>query len=232
MIMGLYRYLCGTVRFRCEGAMCERFLNLATAENIKLFGLDKHGLSLSARVKAEEYKRLRPLAKRSMVRMRIVKKQGFPFLVHRHRFRYGLIIGLVLIAALSFYLSGAVLSIKVEGNVLVATQDILDELSDKGIRLFARKGEIPFRQIEQSLTADLPHLSWVGISVNGTTVTVSVKERTLAPSLVPANEPCDIIASEGGVVKKLRALRGEARVSVGMRCCFQIAEVTTAVPLE
>ncbi len=215
MIIRLYRYLRGTVLFRCEGAMCERFLNLATAADIKLFDLEKQGLSLTARVRAEDYKRLRAIAKRSMVRMRIVKKRGLPFLVFRHRFRYGLLIGLFAVAALTVYLSGSVLSIRVEGNVLVATEDILEVLSSKGIYLFARKEDIPFRQIEQTLTAELPHLSWVGFSVNGTTVTVSVKERTLAPTVVPADEPCDIVASEGGVVKEIRALRGEARVAVG-----------------
>ena len=53
MIIRLYRYLRGTVLFRCEGAMCERFLNLATAADIKLFDLEKQGLSLTARVRAE-----------------------------------------------------------------------------------------------------------------------------------------------------------------------------------
>lgn len=215
MILGLLRAISGTVAFRCEGAACEQFLNLATRANLGIFKVNKKGITLTARIPVKNYKKLRPIAKRSMCKVRIEKKQGFPFFLHKHRFRYGILAGLFTVAVVSFYLSGCVLNVVVEGNNLVTTEDILKALDTRGIHLLARKNEIPFHQIEQDLSSELPHLSWVGLSVNGTTVTVSVRERVLAPERVPLTEPCNIIADEGGVVKKITPRNGTAQVAVG-----------------
>ena len=90
LIVKFLRSLFGYVLFTGHGGFPERFLNLCVKYHIPLWDLQSHGESFSGKTSARAYKRIRPVAYRSGVRVRIAEKHGLPFFSARNKKRVGL----------------------------------------------------------------------------------------------------------------------------------------------
>lgn len=74
----LLRFLRGTVLFKLTGGFSERFINLCGRGGIPLWDFTAHPLGFSAHTTAKGYKRMRPYAKKTGVKIRIQRKEGVP----------------------------------------------------------------------------------------------------------------------------------------------------------
>ena len=86
----LFRLLFGYVRFCAYGGFAERFVNLCDLQKIKVRSLSFNEERLEGFVTARDYKKLRPVAKRSGMRLSCLSKHGLPFFLFRNRNRVGL----------------------------------------------------------------------------------------------------------------------------------------------
>ena len=64
---------------------------------------------------AAGYKRLRPIAKKTGVRMRLIEKGGMPFTRFRYRKRIGLLVGALLFALFLGGMSRFIWNVEIEG---------------------------------------------------------------------------------------------------------------------
>ena len=94
-IVVLVRWLLGYVSFAGEGGFPERFINLCVKAHIPLWYLSRADEQLTGKTTIRGYKHIRPIVRRSGVRVHITGKRGLPFWSARHRRRAGLIAGLL-----------------------------------------------------------------------------------------------------------------------------------------
>jgi similar to stage IV sporulation protein len=207
--------LLGYVRFMVDGGNPEKFLNLTAREGITLWNLKREGTSLSGSTLALNYKKLLPEAEKAGVHIRVTARRGIPIRIHRHRKRIGFIAGVALFFAMLWYFSGFVWAVDINGNSVVATNEIMYTLSDLGLRPGIRADTVNLKNVEQRALILLPDLSWMHINLNGGTAQVAVGERSFRPEIVPDNRPCNVKATQTGQIISIQVYQGVTTLKAG-----------------
>jgi similar to stage IV sporulation protein len=211
----ILKYVLGYVRFKVENGSIERFINFCTKVDIKLWGIRKKNGVLLANIRAKNYKKLRRVAKKSHVRIHIIKRHGLPFIFNRYEARSGLVAGVVLFLGIIIFLSFFVWKVNVSGNKEISSQEITQTLSDYGLNQGTFRLTLNIHKIEQEVMMKLPDLAWISINLKGSVANVSVKERTYPPELVSCDKPCNVKASQTGQIIKLEPYEGKAMIKQG-----------------
>lgn len=209
------RFLFGTVRFRVRGSFPERFLNLIAQNEISLWAISRQEGDVYASIMASKYKRLRPIARKSKMQVRLVEKKGLPFVLRKYRRRKGLLIGAAVFLGILFGLSQFVWNIEIEGNTVTSTQQILSALSELGVRSGMWKGNVHPAVLEQELTLYVPSLAQVAVRFQGSDIVLEVREKVDRPFIVPEDEPCNLVAARDGEILFTRPVDGQSFVSKG-----------------
>ncbi len=212
----LYNALRGTVQIQITGGWPERFLSSCAQAGIALWDSKYISAdSFTAWVSAADYFRLRTHAKRTMTRLRILKKKGIPFAAHRLMRRKALwITGLVCLLGI-WYLSGFVWSISVTGCQQVSQREVLELLAENGLRFGTRVRSVDGDLLRNDVLLDTDKLSYLVVNVHGTHAEIKVTERSPTPDLEALAAPCDVVADGTGIIQALRVLQGTALVKVG-----------------
>ena len=106
----------GSLKIQVSGFFSERFLNICSANRIEIWDLEPVKGGFLCQITLPGFKKLRPLARKSKVRIRILDRDGFPFFLQRNKKRTGLFLGIVSFFLLLYALSLFVWNISFEGN--------------------------------------------------------------------------------------------------------------------
>lgn len=176
-------WLRGNVRIQICGAFCERFLNLCSFHELKLWKITPVEAGYEAGISLENFRKLKSLAKKCHVRVRILEKRGLPFFLYRHRKRKVLFFSFILAAFLIVGLSFFIWDIQVRGNLAVTDEKILDYLRQEGISQGIWKASLDYKQLADRLRQSFPEFTWVSVKLQGTRLLIDLKEN-LASSAV------------------------------------------------
>lgn len=216
MLVRILNFFRGYVHVLVSGYFIERFLNICIRRNIYLWDIKKKSPNEAAmKMTLRGFKSVRPVARKTHTRVHIVKKKGFPILMHRYRKRYFFFGGILLMICFLLIMSQFVWSINVVGNERVSTQIILDTLKDLGFYQGCYKGSYDVVDLKNQALLRLDELSWLWVDVRGSRATVNVKEKSPAPEILDQSTPCDIVAKKAGVIKSFNATAGLEVVNVG-----------------
>ena len=215
MLLNLLRYLRGYVSFTASGKFPERFLNAAAVNKLNLWNAYPSGNAIRGSMSASDYKRARKVARRAGVKLKITKKQGLPFIAHRHRDRIGLPIGALAGAVLLIVLSQFIWTVDIVGAENISDCRIMEALKENGVYPGGFKGFVDVRGAQRDVQFKIDELSWVSINNLGCKSTVDVREK--AKKSEPPGEPlpCNIKAKCDGVITKINAQNGVSSVTVG-----------------
>lgn len=214
-LMRLFRFLVGWVEWEAEGGFPERFLNLATCRNIPLTRTRRRGVSLFGCCYARDYRRLRPLARRSGVRLHITARHGLPFRTRRYRHRWGLAVGLAVYVLLLQLFPRYIWSVDVQGNDKVSAAEIQEVMADLGVRVGNARTGFDLRTIQLQAIESLPDLSWVAVNLEGSIAHIEVNERVTAEEPPDLSQPTNLKAACDGRVVSTRIVDGQAVVQQG-----------------
>jgi len=209
------RWVVGYVRFRADGGFPERFLNWCTVQRIEMWDTKRDGYSLYACCAARNYIRLRAVARKSGVRMRLCSKHGASFRLRRYRFRGGLLVGAALYVLLLNILGGHIWVVDVHGNDAVSSADIEQAVARCGVVAGHSKKGIDVRDIQLKTLRLLPELSWLTVNMEGCTAHVMVSERQEPDEHRAPRQPANVKASADGVILSMEVYEGDALVQVG-----------------
>lgn len=209
------RWLFGFVRWEAEGGFPERLLNLAARNNIQLWGVERHGAYLSACCFARSYRKLRPIARKSGMRMRLREKRGVPFFLHKYKARAGIAVGAVIYIVLLQVLSQRIWVIDVNGNSRVPDKDILAVVEQMGVVQGGDGETLDIPTIQLAALQKLPGLAWLTVNLEGSTAHVEVSERIPAPELEDPDRPSNIKAARDGIIVKMEVTGGQAVAQKG-----------------
>lgn len=215
LLLRFLRFVFGYVGFTAQGGFPERFINLCRHNKIILWELKSRNGVISACVDREGYKKIRPVARKSGMRVRIRRKYGLPFFLARHSRRVGVLIGACLCAAVLLILSTRIWSIDVIGNVRVSAETVLGVFEELGVRRGVAGSRINISATEIEALRRLPELSWLNINISGSAALIEVRETVKSPELAENGEPTDIVAARDGQIVILRPFNGTQEQKIG-----------------
>ena len=99
MLVRLLKYLQGYVKIKVEGYSPERLLNLCNAHRILLWGVENQEFVYEMYVSIKNYKRMRPLARKTGTKIILLEKHGLPFFLHKFRKRKMFFAGILICIA-------------------------------------------------------------------------------------------------------------------------------------
>lgn len=227
----LLRWVRGTVSFRVEGKFAERFLNLISRSGIPVFQTRYTREGFVAQTTVKKYFAIRPFARKTHVRVRIVERRGLPFLLRRWKRRKGLLVGVAAFLLLLFLSGQLVWEIQINGNQTVTDDEILQSLEEMGLSRGSWKESLDVQKMAILLRQQYEQIGWAAINLVGGVAEVDISERQEGEEIVESNEPCNVVAARGGQIVRMEVYDGQ-RVRqdgetvkkgdpAGQRCCCQ-----------
>ncbi|MCL2364054.1 MAG: sporulation protein YqfD [Defluviitaleaceae bacterium] len=215
MLMRLWLWLRGYVRVSITGFTLERFLNMAAFHRIYLWDVIRTDEGVEAFVSIKGFKQLRPGIRKTKTRVRILRRYGFPFLVHRYRKRK-LLVGGVLFFALAIYaLSLFVWRVDIVGTETLSHDEIHEFLADHGLHVGRFKFTINHDELTRALLAAHEQIGFAYIRTRGTRTTVLLAEAVPAISIIDRDTPTHVIADREGLITNITAGAGAPLAGAG-----------------
>lgn len=209
-------YIIGYVNIKVEGYFLERFINICISKKIFLWNIKRKKSSLLyANVSISDYKKLKDIAKKTKSRVKIERKKGIPFLLHKYRKRKIFAILLVLLIIGLIATSNFIWNIEIEGNTTISKQEIIEELNKQGLKIGTNKNKINTNLIVNKVRLNREDIAWIGINLKGTNAIIEIKEATKAPEIVDENKYCNIISNKNAIITKVNVQNGTAVVKEG-----------------
>lgn len=232
----------GSVKVRIEGRGIERFFNIAARRGIMIEKIEtkeipaaehdrydnrvekneleneerKQGKTVCFQTSPKDFKRLKSIARKTNVLLRITEKHGFPFLLILGRRRSlwvgGLAAFFLLICLSSFY----VWDISFEGNHRFTDETLLHFMATVPVQCGMRKSRISCTELEKRIRNAFPEISWVSAELTGTRLTIHLRENDgILKAETEPETPCELTAGTDGTVTRIIVRNGKARVKVG-----------------
>lgn len=211
----IYMFFAGYVYVSVEGFFIERFINICRNKNIILQDLHRENNAyIKFKLLKSDFKEVRHIAKKSKCKVKIEKKKGIPFFINRYRKRKVFAVAVFAIAIFVFTLTKFIWNIEVNGNVNIPKEEIIEMAKENGISIGTYKTKIDVEKISNSIMLKRDDLAWIGISVQGTNVIITVKEAIEKPEIIDKDEVCNIISNKKATISKIIVHNGTARVKV------------------
>jgi len=209
-------FFAGYINLSIEGFFVERFINICINKNIILQDLHRENNTyIKVKILKSDFKEIRHIAKKTKCKVKIEKKAGVPFFINKYRKRKIFVIAVLVIAIFIFVSTKFIWNIEVAGNEKISEEEILELVSEYGIKQGKLKANINEEKISNSIRLKRNDLSWIGINMKGTNVIITVREAIEMPEIIDKNEICNIIATKDATISKIVVQSGTARVAVG-----------------
>ncbi|HIZ82395.1 MAG TPA: sporulation protein YqfD [Candidatus Mediterraneibacter pullistercoris] len=222
MIRSFIRYLKGYVKIRAEGFSPERFLNMCSYHQIFIWGMKPCGNGYEMCMSIRDFRRLKPLAKKTHTRIVLSGRYGFPFFLFRYRKRRAFFIGAFLCVVLIKTYSLFIWDIHFEGNSRWPDETLSEYLRSEGVSPLMLKSRVDCPGIVKNIRKEYNDIVWVSASIDGSRLKIQIKENedTFPQENVDVSgeeTPTDLIASSDGVITSIVTRSGVPQVHVGDR---------------
>ena len=167
------------VRCLVTGEETLRFVNLCRNNGIELRHLVRRENAIQMEIDAKNFKKLRPLVRKTHVKIHILNRHGPAFFFYRHKRRWWFLLGMTVFAGMIYILSLFVWQIDIDGNSKYTDALILQALSQMNVRTGCRKSEIDLPEIEEELRIMYNEITWVSASIAGTKLQIELREGDL-----------------------------------------------------
>ncbi len=205
----------GSVKINAEGKHLYKFINRIHNDKIYCFEQYVKGGIFCAEIYRHDLKKIESIAEEYGIEVKSFEYSTFSSEVIRRRGRIGLIIGFVLVLAVSLYFSAVVVTIDIQGNDKVSDKAILTALAEMGIEEGTPFGQINYIWSENQLRLMVNGISWAGMHRTGHRLVVEVTELVEKPEMLNERMPCNIVASHEGYITYTSVLDGQLMKKVG-----------------
>ena len=231
LIKIIFRLIFGYLRIEIEGYYVVRFINICNNNKILIWNMKRQkNVKLFLNIGIKDFKRITSIAKKTNCKVKIIKKRGIPFILHRYKkrkiFALFLIVIFCLIAISSRYIWN--IDVNVEENLSI--ENITQDLKECGLERGILKSKVDTQKIINEIRLKRNDIAWIGIDLKGTNVKVSIVKSKEKPEIINNYDYCNIIAKKPGIITKITAQNGTAKVKVGDE--VQIGDILIAGTME
>lgn len=192
-----------------------RFINLLKQNNIRLFNIKRMSDTTECVMFANDFKKIKSFAKITGVRVRISKKNGPGFFIFNNRNRYFLVAGLIIFIIIILWSTKKIVKIEIHGNEYYASTEIYEFLTENNIDYGSVVKNISCKDIEKLMLNRFDLLTFVSVHINGNTLIITVKENKTVKQEKEDETPCNLVATEDGVVVSIITRAGVPLVKAG-----------------
>ncbi len=210
----LIRSTLGYLRIEFSGDNIERIFALCAQNRITLWEISKNNEKISACVSINSFRKLRKALRKRKIRAHIIDKIGLPFYLKRHKNRLGFAVGILLFIAILFTLQGRVWNVEISGVNSIDKQEIYDACVKNNIVIGGRKKKINTDMAALDISIEVEGISWAAVNIEGTTVSIEVREENEA-EYNKESAPSNLIAAYDGVIKSVEVISGFSLVKPG-----------------
>lgn len=168
-------------------------------------------ISLSA------FLQLRPIARKTGVRVVVLQRYGLPFLLPGLLKRKIFIAGLLLCVAFWIISYRFVWDISLEGNYQITQEVFADFLATQQVRVGMLKTDLDIGALEKEIRRAFPEITWTSARLSGTRLEISIKEND-APIVVPEEDyegGRDLVSEYSGVITSMIVRSGVPVAKIG-----------------
>ncbi|MFU0828050.1 MAG: Sporulation protein YqfD [Lachnoclostridium sp.] len=215
MLIKIVRWLRGFLLIRMKGQSPERFINLCSNRYIYLWDLKHVDGEYEFRIMLKDYRKLKPVAKKTGTIPVIRKRYGLPFLIYKYRKRKVYLAGILLFCAILYILSMFIWDITILGGHSYTPEAMLKFLNSKQIHVGVQKKYIDCQEIEELIRATYNDIGWVSAEIKGTRLIIKITETNMPAPAVTATQNSHIIASKDCIITHMVTRTGTPMVEVG-----------------
>ena len=212
------RRLQGYVKIRVWGFAPQRFINLCSNKGVLLWNIEKQDAVYTMCVSLKAFYQLRPIARKTKVRVVISERCGLPFFVPGMLKRKAFLAGCFLTVAFWILSSMFVWDIRVSGNLQVTEDVFLKFLEEEGVHTGMRRSDLNIGELEKQIRRRFPQVTWTSGRLDGVRLLIELKENDMP---IPVeNEDVtengkDLVAQYDGVITDMIVRSGVPKVSIG-----------------
>lgn len=219
MLLSMLKFLQGFLRVTLTGSSPERFLNLCIRRDILIWNLcpNKEAGGFDFCISLKGFRASKDLLKKTHTSMKIRKRCGLPFFLHRYRVRKLFLIGILLCILLLWNCSKYVWKIEVNGTSQLSQDMILTWLEEKETSFGTKKAQIDCAVIEAALRSDFDVIAWTSVKMEGTKLTVDIQESLPQDDVqtLPSEGAWDLVAAENATIASIFTRQGTPQVETG-----------------
>lgn len=217
VIQAIICYLKGYVKIRIIGYSPERFLNALSHRGIYVWNLHPGKGYYELNLQITDFKKMKPIIKKTGTKVVIQGRYGLPFFLHRYRKRKLFFIGGGICLSLIYVLSLFVWSIDIVGNISRTDETLLAFLETKQVCHGMKKADINCPQIVKEIRKEYNDIIWVSVAIKGSRLTIQIKENEDSlPTMEEKEEKAqDIVANKDGVITDIIVRKGVPMVAAG-----------------
>lgn len=205
-------YMLGYVRIKFWGDYCERFLNVLAANSVVFRNIKKQGEYFYITVLKKDFFKLHKLRKNCGVKIKIIKKAGIPFILNKHKFRYGMVIGFAFFVLMLSFLSTRLWLIEINGNSAVSNAEIIYSINKLGIKTGMSMDKIDTDILKLKFVISGENIAWASFNRQGSVLEVNLSEFD---NTKIENTPSNLIAEYDAIIKKVDIQSGTSNVKIG-----------------
>ncbi len=215
MLNRLMNWLRGYLTVAIHGTAPERFINLCCNKQIYLWNLIRNGEDYQFQISVKNYRKLKPVAKKTGLIPRIRRRIGLPFLLHRYRKRKGFFAGILICVIAVYIMSLFIWDISILGGSKYTPEAMLKFLDEKGVYTGIRKKQVDCQEIEETIRLAYKDIGWVSAEIKGTRLIIKITETNMPAPIILATAPSHIVATKDGIIKSIITRTGTPLVKAG-----------------
>ena len=218
MLERLVRYIRGYLMIHVTGSFAERFLNGCSHHKIRLWNLKPVPGGYEMNITISGFRKLKPIIRKTGIKVVIIKRSGLPFLLFRYRKRRLFLSGIFLCILLVLLLSRHVWSIEFVGNQTYTDDTLLKFLSAIDVSSGMPKSRVDCAKIAADIRKEYQDIVWVSASVEGTKLKIRLKENEdyYKEETKTEDPPTDIVADLDGTITQIVPREGVVLAEEGM----------------
>ena len=208
-------FFLGSVTVKSDYESIAALLNLCMQYCIPYRDLRPVGDGVEITFFLSSLKRLKREAEARGIRLDVVKKRGIPAIFERYKYRFGMLLGIVVAAVLVTLSECFIWDINVTGNVSMTTAEVRALLESENFYVGTFIPSANTDRIENLVMLKSDSISWMSINIIGTVAEVQIREVVPPYAEEDVSTPANLVASKSGLVEEVRVIRGNLVVSAG-----------------
>ncbi len=216
------KILRGNVEVEAIGQYIERFMNILVnrtllIENVEYINkTDEEEGMIRFETSPSDFKKMKDVARKTGVRLRIKGRHGLPFFLQKNRKRKMLFFGMLIFFLSLYHVSFFIWDISFEGNHRFTDDMLYGFLESVPINCGMRKKRVSCENLEAQIRNYFTEITWVSAEIRGTRLIIRIKENeALLEPVKSETTPCDLTAGRGGEIKKIVVRNGFSQVKIG-----------------
>ncbi len=216
MLVKLLRLIRGYVIFTAKGGFSERFINLCAFRRIDIWDVSCSENSIRGKIGLRNFGKLRDVARKTGVKIKIDRKRGLPFYLKTHSDRVGLLIGIGFFIAFSLIMNRFVWCINAADGEKFSREQIIEAAEKVGLKygvyIPSFDEEKAAREIYKAFGGEL---SYVKVNIKGSLAAIEYRDSREKLEIEEKGEPSNIVADFDGVIVSDETYQGAKNLSKG-----------------